>query len=142
MVVYKSYGIVAFVFFLLPSMIKKIILGIILNGLALYVVTQLFSDLQYTGGWKFFIIGGIVIGLLNTLVKPLMKILSLPFIILTAGLFSFVINIIIFWLTVKVINGIHFSDVSVMVVGIWTYIFAGLVFGIVNWLLHIFIPNR
>ena len=123
-------------------MIKKIILGIILNGLALYVVTQLFSDLQYTGGWKFFIIGGIVIGLLNTLVKPLMKILSLPFIILTAGLFSFVINIIIFWLTVKVINGIHFSDVSVMVVGIWTYIFAGLVFGIVNWLLHIFIPNR
>jgi len=123
-------------------MIKKIILGIILNGLALYVVTQLFSDLQYTGGWKFFIIGGIVIGLLNTLVKPLMKILSLPFIILTAGLFSFVINIIIFWLTVKVINGIHFSDVSVMVVGIWTYIFAGLVLGIVNWLLHIFIPNR
>lgn len=123
-------------------MIKKILIGIVLNGLALYVVAKLVSDLQYTGGWEFFALGGIIIGVLNTFVKPLMKLLSFPIILLTAGLFSLVINVIIFWLTVKVINGIHISGVTVAVGSVWTYLIAAIVFGIINWVLHILIPNK
>lgn len=123
-------------------MIKKIVLGILLNAAALYIVTELLSDLQYTGGLKFFLIGGLVIGVLNTFVKPLMKILSFPVIFLTVGLFSFVINVIIFWLTTKAINGIHYSDVTVTITSIWTYFVAALVFAVTNWILHIFIRNK
>ncbi len=123
-------------------MIKKILLGIVLNGLALFVVTKLVSDLQFTGGFYFFAIGGLIIGVLNTFVKPLMKLLSFPVVLLTAGLFSFVINVIIFWLTVKVVNGIHFSDVTVTVGSVWTYFIAALVFGVINWVLHILVPNK
>ncbi|MCL4405707.1 MAG: phage holin family protein [Firmicutes bacterium] len=123
-------------------MIKKILLGIVLNGLALFVVAKLLSDLQYTGGFMFFLIGGVIIGVLNTFVKPLMKLLSFPVVMLTAGLFSFVINVIIFWLTVKVVNGIHFSDVTVTVGSVWTYFIAALIFGIINWVLHILVPNK
>lgn len=123
-------------------MIKKILLGIVLNGLALYVVTQLLSDIQYTGGFVFFLIGGVIIGTLNTFVKPLMKLLSFPIVFMTAGLFSFVINVIIFWLTVKVVNGIHFADVTVTIGSIWTYVIAALVFGIINWILHLLVPNK
>lgn len=123
-------------------MLKKILLGIVLNGLTLFAVTKMVADLQYTGGFMFFAIGGVIIGVLNTFVKPLMKLLSFPIVILTAGLFSFVINVIIFWLTVKVVNGIHFSDVTVAVGSIWTYFIAALVFGIINWILHILIPNK
>jgi putative membrane protein len=123
-------------------MFKKILLGIVLNGLALYVVTQMVSDIQYTGGFVFFLIGGVIIGTLNTFVKPLMKLLSFPIVFMTAGLFSFVINVIIFWLTVKVVNGIHFADVTVTIGSIWTYVIAALVFGIINWILHLLVPNK
>ncbi len=123
-------------------MLKKILIGIVLNGIALYVVTKLVSDLTYTGGFTFFLIGGAIIGVLNTFVKPLMKLLSFPIVLLTAGLFSLVINVIIFWLTVKVVNGIHFSDVSVAVGSVWTYFIAALVFGLINWILHILIHNK
>ena len=123
-------------------MFKKILIGVVLNGVALYAMTQLVTDLQYTGGFKFFIIGGVIIGVLNTFVKPLMKILSFPIVLMTAGLFSLVINVIIFALTIKVVNGIHFSDVTATVGSVWTYIAAALIFGIVNWILHIFIHNK
>lgn len=123
-------------------MLKKILLGIVLNALALYAVTEFVSDIHYTGGLKFFIIGGIVIGFFNTFVKPLMKILSFPIIFFTLGLFSLVINIIIFWLTVKGINAIHYADVSVNVNTATAYIWAALFFAIINWVLHVLIRNK
>lgn len=123
-------------------MFKKILIGIVLNGLALFAMTKLVTDIQYTGGFMFFLLGGIIIGVLNTFVKPLMKLLSFPLVLLTAGLFSFVINVIIFWLTIKVLNGIHFSGVTVTVGSLLTYIIAAFVFGLINWVLHILIRNK
>lgn len=121
---------------------KRIIFGIILNGLALYAVTYLLPDVQYTGGIRFFIIGGLVIGFLNAFIKPLMKLLSLPIIFLTVGLFSWVINIIIFWLTVQATNAIHVSSVSVHVSGALTYVLAAIIFAATNWVLHLIIRNK
>ncbi len=123
-------------------MLKKIIIGVILNSVALYAVTYFLTDIKYTGGIKFFLIGGLIIGVLNVFVKPLMKLLSFPLMIMTVGLFTLVINAIIFWLTMKVVNGIHVSEVSVVISSTLTYVIAGLVFGIVNWVLHLFIHNK
>lgn len=123
-------------------MFQKIIVGVVLNGLALYLVTKFVPDVQYTGGVPFFMLGGFVIGVLNTFVKPLMKILSFPFLIMTIGLFSLVINAIIFWLTVKLINVIDIADITVTVESPWTYVIAALVFGLVNWGLHLIIHNK
>ena len=123
-------------------MLKKIIIGVVLNSVALFGVYKLVGDITYTGGAWFFLIGGVIIGVLNTFVKPLMKLLSLPVLLLTFGLFSLVINAVIFYLTVKVVNGIHFQDVSVVVGSVWTYFIAALVFGIINWILHILVSNK
>ena len=123
-------------------MLKKIILGVLLNALALYAVTYFLKEVQYTGGIKFFLVAGLIIGILNVFVKPLMKVLSFPFMIITVGLFSIVINAIIFWLTLKVVNLIQVADVTMRVDGVLIYLIAALVFGIVNWILHIFIKNK
>jgi putative membrane protein len=123
-------------------MIKKIIIGVVLNAVALYAVTYFITDIQYTGGIVFFLIAGFIIGFLNVFIKPLMKILSFPIMLVTVGLFTLVINAIIFWLTMEVVNGIHFSDVSVVIGSKLTYLLAGIVFGLVNWVLHIFIRNK
>jgi len=123
-------------------MLKKIIIGVVLNALAMYLVTKFFHDIQYTGGMVFFVVSGAVIGVLNTFVKPLMKLLSFPLVLMTVGLFTLVINAIIFWLTVKVVNAMSIADVTVVISSAWTYIWAALVFGLVNWGLHVIIHNK
>ena len=124
------------------EMIKKIFLGVLLNGVALYAVSLVLTDLHYSGGIRFFIIGGLIIGFLNAFIKPLMKILALPLIFLTVGLFSWVINIIIFWLTVQATNAINISGVSVQIGSSLTYVLAAFVFTVVNWVLHLIIRNK
>ncbi|MCA9374646.1 phage holin family protein, partial [Candidatus Peregrinibacteria bacterium] len=99
-------------------------------------------DVSYTGGIKFFALGGLVIGTLNTFVKPLMKLLSFPLMLMTVGLFTFVINAVIFWLTVVAINGISISDITVSVGSPWTYLIGAVVFGLTNWILHIVVHNK
>ncbi len=123
-------------------MLHKVIVGIVLNGLALYLVTKFVPNIEYTGGIYFFLIGGVVIGTLNTFVKPLMKLLSFPFVLMTAGLFILVINAIIFWLTVKLVNVIDIAGVTVNVTDPWTYVIAAIAFGLVNWVLHLIIHNK
>jgi len=123
-------------------MLKKILLGVILNALALYVVTLLFTDIQYTGELKFFIIGGVIIGFLNFFVKPIMKLLSFPLVFVTGGLFMVVINTLIFWLTIKIINVIKFSGIMASVEHGLTYFLAAIVFALTNWFIHLLIKNK
>lgn len=123
-------------------MLNKIIVGGVLNGLALYLVTKFIPDVQYTGGIAFFALGGFVIGFLNAFIKPLMKILSFPLILITVGLFMLVINAIIFWLTMQAVNAISIADISVNISNPVTYLWGALIFGLVNWVLHIIIHTK
>ena len=118
--------------------LAKIIIEVGINGLSLYFMTLALENVQYTGGYWFFIIGGLFIGFLNFFIKPLIKILSLPFIFITGGLFLIVINAFILWLFQGLLNVIQFNGVSVLFPDFWSYVLGALIFGIVNWILHIF----
>lgn len=117
-------------------MFRKAIITILLNGLALYATTLIVKDVVYTGGWKFFLIAGLIFGILNTIVKPFLKLLSLPLIFLTAGIFMIVLNAFILWLVKYVIGVAHFQDVTLTIVQRDSYIWASLVFGVINWVGH------
>lgn len=114
-------------------MIKRILIGVLINALSLYVLVEFLDEVSGTGGIKLFIIGGIIIGILNTFVKPIMKILSLPFVVITAGLFLIVINAFILFLTQWVINTMEFRDVTLVFAGVGSYLVAAIVLGIINW---------
>lgn len=124
------------------SAMKKIIVGIVLNAIALYLVTIILKDIHYTGGVQFFLIAGLIIGTLNTFIRPLMKLLSLPLMIISLGLFTIVINVIIFWLTMKIVDVIPVSDISVTIENPWTYLVAAFFFGFINWIIHRIIHNK
>lgn len=121
-------------------MIKHILVGIVANGGALYATTLLLKDVTYTGGWVFFLVVGIILGLLNTLVKPVLKIISLPFVLISAGLFLIVINAVILWLTAYILSVFSSFGLSLHIEGVTTYIFAAVIFGVINavehWLLR------
>lgn len=122
-------------------MLKRALIGIAINGVALYLLVEFLDEVSGTGGIKLFIIGGVVIGLINFFVKPLMKILSMPFVILTAGLFLIVINAIVLYLTQWVINIMQFQDVTLTFAGLGSYLIAGIVLGLINWAHGVFFKD-
>ncbi len=121
---------------------KKVVIGIILNAFALFATAQLVDSITYTGGAKTFIVGGLFIGLLNTFVKPFVKVLSIPFIIITGGLLLIVINALILWLAVFLVNSLEFKDVTLNFAGLGTYFFSAIILGVINWGEHLIVKNR
>jgi putative membrane protein len=65
---------------------------------ALYAAFYLVPGFTVTGSWEQYLIAGFILALLNLLVRPVLKLISFPLIILTLGLFTFVINMLILWL--------------------------------------------
>jgi len=124
------------------KLVKRLILGVVLNGLALYAVTQIVSGVNCTGGIKVFVLGGIVIGLLNTIVKPILKLISIPFIFLSLGLFLIVINGAMLWLMSYILEVAKFRDVTLNFSSIGTLLIAAVVFGLINWVEHLFFKNK
>ena len=76
-----------------------------------------------------------MLGLINTLIRPLLVLLTLPVTILTLGLFIFVINGLLFWAVGSFVPGFH-------VAGFWAGVFGAIVYSIVSWLLSALIPKR
>jgi putative membrane protein len=77
----------------------RLLLRILINAAALWMATQIVPGVTHTGPWFSLLLVALVFGLLNALVRPILKLLTCPLILLTLGLFTFVINAVVLWLT-------------------------------------------
>src|SRR6266516_3859754 len=77
----------------------RLLLRILINAAALWVATQIVPGVRHTGPWVSLLLVALVFGLLHALVRPMLKLLTCLLILLTLGLFTFVINAIVLWLT-------------------------------------------
>lgn len=111
------------------------LLRLLINAAALWVAIQLVDGIEHRGSWWSLLFVALVFGLLNASIRPLLKLLSLPIIILTLGLFIFVINALMLLLTGWV-SGL--LDLGFYVGGFWDAFFGGLVVSIVSLLLSMF----
>ncbi|OEU90307.1 hypothetical protein DB35_03275 [Streptomyces abyssalis] len=114
------------------------------NAAALAVATWLVSGIELTGtdtGSKTvtLIVVALIFGVVNFVVKPLLKFISLPLLVLTLGLFTLVINALMLMLTSWVADQL---DVSFHVDGFGTAFLGGLIISIVAWALHMVLPDR
>lgn len=119
-------------------MIKRTLLRIIANMGALYGVGLMLSgSFLVTGGWRGYLIAAIIFGFLNGFVKPILKILSLPIVLLTAGVFILVINTFLVWFAKYSLDILRFEGVRVVIEGgVGTYISVALLLSVVNMVLH------
>lgn len=117
-------------------MIHRLLVFLALNTASLYVVDKLLDGVTVAGGVLGYVLIGIVIGLLNLVVKPFLNLVSLPVIFLTGGLFSVVINGVILWLSAEIIKIMAIETVTFAITGTVTYIVAVVVFGVLNSLFH------
>ena len=107
----------------------------LINAAALWVAIQLVDGIEHRGSWWSLLFVALVFGLLNASIRPLLKLLSLPIIILTLGLFIFVINALMLlltgWVSGLLAPGFHVD-------GFWDAFLGGLIVSIVSLLLSIF----
>ncbi len=84
----------------------RLITRIVSNTVALYAADWLVAGFAVRGTWHEYVLAGAVLGLLNLFVKPILKVISLPLIVLTLGLFTLVINAILLWAVAALFPGI------------------------------------
>ncbi|MFA6920485.1 MAG: phage holin family protein [Gallionella sp.] len=105
----------------------KLILIWILNALALIAVTNFVPGIQ-VGGFFAALVAAFLLGLVNTLIRPLLVLLTLPVTMLTLGLFIFVINGLLFWLVGSVLR-------DFIVDSFWHGILGALLYSLFSWAL-------
>ncbi len=71
---------------------QNLLLRWLINGVALYVAAELVPGIHADGGWQVLAVMAIIFGLVNALIRPVLKFLTCPLIMLTLGLFTLVIN--------------------------------------------------
>lgn len=114
-----------------------------INALSIGIAVKVINGLTFTGEWWKMIIVGAIFGLVNAFIKPIAKLFTFPFIILTLGLFTLIINALMLGLTAYLSDslnlGFHIS-------GFWPAIKGALLVSIVSTVLNclagLSIPSR
>ena len=108
---------------------------LIISGLAV-LVTALTLDGVTVEPWWWAVIVAVVLGFINSWIRPLVKLFALPINLLTLGLFTFVINALMVMLCSWLI-GPHFEVES-----FWWALGFSIVLTLVSWMLHLFFPSK
>jgi putative membrane protein len=101
---------------------------VLLNALAVSVAAYFVPGVILTGPGPA-ILAGVILGFVNAIVRPVLLLLTLPFTLLTLGLFIFVVNAICFALTAALVPGFDLS-------GFWSAFFGALIVTIVSWVVN------
>ena len=103
----------------------RIVVSIAVNALALWICSALFGGVTITGFWAY-AIGAAVLAFANTILKPILAILTLPLIVFTLGLFYLLINIAMVALAEWIAPNFSIN-------GFWDYVGVVFIVWIVNW---------
>lgn len=107
----------------------KFIFRWVINAIALYTAVWIVPGIEYLGDWTGILWLALIIGLLNALVRPLLKFLTCPLIILTLGFFTIIINTIMLLLTRTIGQSL---GIGLSVDGFWSALLGSLVMSIVS----------
>ncbi|MBB6037133.1 phage holin family protein [Phytomonospora endophytica] len=128
-------------------MLKKLLillLKIAASALSIWVATLLIDDITIGDGKVIEKIGvlvavAVIFGLVNAVIKPIVKTIGCAFYVLTLGLLALVVNALLFLLTSAIAGAI---DLSFHVEGFWAALWGALIVGLVNWGLNLVIPDK
>jgi putative membrane protein len=112
----------------------RLLLVWVLNAIALLGVAYIYPGVQVQD-WQSAAIAALVLGLVNTLVKPILVLLTLPVTILTLGLFLVVLNALLFWAVAEMLPGFNVS-------GFWAAVLGAILYSVIGWALAKLIPDR
>ncbi len=105
----------------------RLILTWLINTVALMALPYLMHSVTVSN-FTTALIAALVLALVNTLIRPVLVILTLPVTFLSLGLFVLVINALLFWLVATLVDGFH-------VAGFWSAFLAAILYSVISWAL-------
>jgi putative membrane protein len=117
----------------------RFLLRLAATAVALWVAVLVVPGITYAGGALALLGVAVVFGLVNAVIRPILKVLTCPLVVLTLGLFVFVLNALMLWLTAALAQwlGIGFA-----VTGFWAAFFGAIIVGLVSTVLTLFMGGK
>lgn len=108
----------------------------LISSAGMWLVINLFGsiDANVSGGVWLYAVAGLVLSLVNSIVRPLVTLLSLPMIILSMGVFTILINIAMMALTIWILPGVHIDLIGAVL--------GTLTISVLNGLVNLIVPSR
>ncbi len=119
---------------MLQAQMPKLLVRWICNVIALFVVAWILSGVSYGDQWWTLFIAAAVFTLVNAWVKPILAVLSIPFIVVTLGLFYFLINVLMLYLTDWIVPDFEIKT-------FWWGVLAAIIVSVMNGLLNLVLPD-
>lgn len=104
----------------------RFIVRILGNALAISLTAYFVKGFSFSKDWKLLLLAGLILALFNAILKPILKLISAPLIILTLGLFTLVINMALLWLLTQFLP-------ELKIVGFWAYFWGTIIISLINW---------
>ena len=105
----------------------------LITGLAIVLTSYLLPGVIFESSFAL-VIAALVLGLLNSIVKPVLIVLTLPITVMTLGIFLLFVNAVTLWLTAVIVPGFEVHGTS--------YIWAALLITIFSWLINMFVKKE
>lgn len=109
------------------------LIRVLVNALAILAAAHIVPGIEVSGGLAV-VAAGLVLALINAVVRPVLLFLTLPITLVTLGLFLFVLNAFCLWLTSLVVSGF-------VIYGFWAAILGALLVGVVSWIVTAFLSD-
>src|SRR6266496_1594174 len=113
---------------------RALVIRWVSNVVALFVAAWLLSGVTYGDQWWTLLIAAAVFTVVNAWVKPIVAVLSIPFIVVTLGLFYFLINVLMLYVTDWVVPDFEIRT-------FWWGVLGAIIVSIVNGILHPLLPD-
>ena len=104
---------------------RNILVVWLINALALVALPYVVPSVQ-VDGFGTALLAALVLGLVNTLIRPVLVLLTLPVTLVSLGLFIFVINGLLFWMVASVLEGFR-------VAGFWSAVLGAIAYALISW---------
>jgi putative membrane protein len=105
----------------------RLLLVWLVNAAALFALPYIFTSI-HVSSFGAALVAALVFGLINTLIRPVLVLLTLPVTVLTLGLFIFIINGLLFWAVGSWLEGFRVD-------GFWAGVFGAIVYSLISWAL-------
>lgn len=112
----------------------KLLIRLAINAVALWLAATIVDGITLEGSFLGILLVALIFGLINALIKPLLKLISAPLIVATLGLFTLLINAFLLWLTSLLTN-------VLTVQGLWDAILGSLIISVVSWALSLLLGD-
>ena len=109
------------------------LIRVLVNALAILAAAHIVPGIEVSGGLAV-VAAGLVLALINAVVRPVLLFLTLPFTLVTLGLFLFVLNAFCLWLTSFLVTGF-------VVHGFWAAVLGALLVSVVSWVVTAFLSD-